>query len=278
VDEITDDDVKLLRAYVFKLKHNITDEAFSDLGKLNPSFNTPTWKVASRRIAILAKFAPRSYDCCINVCLLYAGVHEDRQRCIHCHEPRFKPNGQPRKQFNYLPIIPRLQALYSDPEMVQKMAYRGTFQQHDKTMEDIYDSAIYNMLCDTPVTIGGQQLPHHFFSEDTDIALGVATDGFAPFRNRKQTCWPILVYNLNLPPDLCFLLPHLLCVGVVPGPKKPKDFDSFLYPFVEEMLELSIGVNNTKHACRETTFTLRAYLLWGSGDMPAVSMMLRSLG
>ncbi|TFK59223.1 hypothetical protein BDN72DRAFT_736307, partial [Pluteus cervinus] len=75
------------------------------------------------------------------------------------------------------------------------------------------------------------------------------------------------------PPEIRFHLEHIICVGVVPGPKKPKDFDSFLWPLVEELLKLAIGVT----AFDITTslgFTFHGYVVLGFGDMPAIAMVM----
>ncbi|RXW13283.1 hypothetical protein EST38_g12567 [Candolleomyces aberdarensis] len=138
-------------------------------------------------------------------------------------------------------------ALYSNPKMVEKMQYCHNFWSNKAIVQDLYNRMIYNSLCSTYMNIGETEQPHCFFKSDTDIALGLATDGFVPFRNCKQTCWPILIYNLNLPPDKHFLMENLICIGVVPDPKKPKDFNSFLYPFVSESLELAFGINDDAH-------------------------------
>ncbi|KAJ2921502.1 hypothetical protein H1R20_g15592, partial [Candolleomyces eurysporus] len=161
--------------------------------------------------------------------------------------------------------------------MVEKMKYRHTFEAKEDRIQDLYDGLIYQSLRNTFVSIGDIQQPYKYFSSETDIALGIATDGFAPFRKRKQTCWPILVYNLNLPPDLRFLMDYLICAGVVPGPKKPKDFDSFLYPFVSECLELAAGVK-AYHCLQQCAFLLRAYPVFASGDMPAMAMIMLMKG
>ena len=66
-----------------------------------------------------------------------------------------------------------------------------------------------------------------------------------------MTAWPIIVYNFNLPPDIRFHREYILCLGVVPGPKKPKDFDSFLWPAVEEFLRLILGTHTYDALQRE---------------------------
>ncbi|KAH6901786.1 hypothetical protein BKA70DRAFT_1027687, partial [Coprinopsis sp. MPI-PUGE-AT-0042] len=186
--ELMEADINLLRAYHYKLKHNITNAAFSDLRYLFPGHELPEWKVAARRIAFLAKFRPQAFDCCINSCLCYSGARADEEECAYCHEPRWNAHGKARKQFNYIPLIPRLQALYSNPNMINKMRYCGDHVYNEDTIEDIYDSEIYRTLKQTNVSLGGFEQEYHYFENDTDIALGVATDSFAPFKNRKQTC------------------------------------------------------------------------------------------
>jgi hypothetical protein len=46
---------------------------------------------------------------------------------------------------------------------------------------------------------------------------------------------------------------------VIPGPKKPKDLDSFLRPLVDELLELGRGVESVDGDTR-STFSLRAHI------------------
>ena len=53
--------------------------------------------------------------------------------------------------------------------------------------------------------------------------------------------------------------------------------DSFLYPLVQELLKLSVGVRAFDVVEKEA-FTLCAYLITTFGDIPAVSMLLRMKG
>jgi hypothetical protein len=46
---------------------------------------------------------------------------------------------------------------------------------------------------------------------------------------------------------------------VIPGPKKPKDLDSFLRPLVDELLELGRGVESVDGDTR-SKFSLRAHI------------------
>jgi len=109
-------------------------------------------------------------------------------------------------------------------------------------MMDVFDGSHYLGLLQKEVTINGHGLGHTYFSDSRDIALGLATNGVNPWRRRKSTFWPILLYNFNLPLEEQSHDDNAICVGEVPSPEKPKDMDSFLYPAVQELLKLSVGI------------------------------------
>jgi len=142
---------------------------------------------------------------------------------------------------------------------------------------DIFNRLHYRSLLGERVVAGDQCLAHHYFSDHRDIALGFATNGFAPFKKRKQTMWILLVFNYNLPPDQHFQQDNILCVGIIPGPKKPWDADLFIYPLVQELLKLAVSVS-AYDALSHSIFTLHTYLITAFGDIPAVSMLMNMKG
>jgi hypothetical protein len=141
------------------------------------------------------------------------------------------------------------------------------------TTADVFNGEHYRNLCKTPVTIGGTPIGHDFSSQPTDIALSLSTDGFGPFKRRKHTCWPLILFVYNLPPEIRCQLASILGLGLIPGPKAPKDFDSYLLPFVEELLKLARGVP-AFDAEDQRMFILCAYLILVFGDMPAIAKLL----
>src|SRR5260221_14577185 len=147
--------------------------------------------------------------------------------------------------FSYMPLIPRLCALMLNHTYATHLQYRAN--EHAKNCRpgmimDIFDGRHYHLLLGEPVVVGDWMYPHNYFSDHCDIALGFATDGFAPFKKRKHTAWILLIFNYNLPPDQRFQKDNILCAGIIPGPKKPWDADSFIYPLVRELLYLATGV------------------------------------
>ena len=140
-------------------------------------------------------------------------------------------------------------------------------------VKDLFDGELYQNLCSQHIVVDGNTLPHKHFEDAQDIALGLSTDGFSPFKCRSSTAWPLILFNYNLPPEICFHLKHILGLGVIPSPKKPINFDSFLWPFICKMLQLAVGVH-AYDALSAEFFALHAFLILIFGDILAVSMVM----
>ena len=270
-------DLNIIQAYNYKVDVNLGDRSFKKLPRAFPSppiGNLPSLTRIRRRIAFISGIEPVDYHCCIKSCCCFTGPFATQTTCPYCGETRYTDSGSPRKIFQYIPLAPRLRALYADPDTAKTLRYRHDYQPQPGVVADIFDGSHYKSLCGTNVTIEGESLGYKFFSQPTDIAIGLSTDGFGPFKRRKQTCWPIIVFLYNFPPEIRVKLVSIFSLGMIPGPTAPKDYDSFLVPFVEEMLKLARGVP-ARDAYVDCTFMLRVYLLLVFGDMPALAKMLR---
>lgn len=205
-------------------------------------------------------------------------VHSPILQCPHCSTSRYNAYGKVCQTFTYLPLIPQLKTYFTDMTMVQKMRYRAFEHIHDpQVVKDVFDSEIYRSLLTKAVVVNGKETSYKHFSDHRDIALGLSTDGFALFRRRKKTCWPLILFNYNLPPEVRFHMCNVLSLGVIPSPKKPVDFDSFLWPAVMELLRLELGVYAYDNLSKEF-FLLRAFLILVFGDIPAISMVIQMKG
>ena len=232
--------------------------------------------MVKKRVRSLAGFRPVHYSCCINSCVCFVGPYEDLIECPNCEEARFKANGEPRKFLVYLPIIPRLQAMSANSIHAKKMRYRANHVHEPGTIKDVFDGSHYQSLLNTIVP-GDEDNSFFYFSDERDIALGLSTDGFAPFKRRDRTCWPIILFNYNLSPEICFQKKYCLHVATVPGPKKPWDWDSFCWPLVQELTQLELGVKSFDAISRKI-FLLHAYPILAFGDIPAMALIMRMKG
>ena len=66
-------------------------------------------------------------------------------------------------------------------------------------------------------------------------------------------------------------------MGVIPGPQKPTDADSYAYPLLMELLEFFSGIT-TFDVEQDEMFALHAYLIVVFGDILAISMIMRMKG
>jgi hypothetical protein len=255
----------------------MSDANFAGLHDALPANNLPSFKAARFCTESLSFFAPKKYDCCIESCMAYTGRYEADSQCRFCKTSRSNADGHPRRQFTYLPIIPRLVAMYRNCNLAEELRYRHNYKHRKGTVNDIFDGRHYRRLRKRFVKVDGHEYSHRYFEDAREIALGVSTDGYAPFNRRKKTCWPIIIFLYNLPPEIRFLMKHVLCAGVIPGPNKPKDFDSFLWPLIEELKKLAVG-ERAFDAVTEQVFLIRAHLIAIFGDIPAISMVMKFKG
>jgi hypothetical protein len=276
--DLSETDMDALRLFALRVQENLTLEAVEKLPFVFPREDVPSWKQVLSRVVFLAGIKPVRYDCCVDSCCAFTGSLSDADACWVCKLPRFDGSGRARRRFCYLPLIPRLKAFRANMGWAKRMEYRGKVHSHtNSTISDIFDGDEYRSRIGKHVIIDGKESTHTFFKDDRDIALGFSTDGFSPFQHRRQSTWPLLLFNYNLPPEERFLRGNYLPLGIVPGPNKPRDFDSFLWPMVEELLQLEAGVTAFDAISRDY-FTLRAYLIVVFGDIPAMSMLMQMKG
>ena len=176
-----------IRAFNYFMTQGTTREAYEALRSAFPELeDIHSIYLAQKTVAKLSGLSPKYVDCCINSCCCYTGKYKTLDRCpfTDCNEPRHDESGRPRKMFQYLPIIPRLIALFRDKATAEKMGYRHTYceKRDSEKVTDVFNGAMYHDLCEQEVTVNGKTLPHQYFSDPRDIALGLSLDGFAPFK------------------------------------------------------------------------------------------------
>ncbi|KIJ64978.1 hypothetical protein HYDPIDRAFT_57818, partial [Hydnomerulius pinastri MD-312] len=186
--QLSDDDLAILRIFALKVHSHMTAKTFEKLPYAFPTAPPPSWNITQSRVAALSGVEPVLYNCCVNSCCCYIGPNAEYDNCPYCNEPRYDTNGKPRQHYTYVPLIPRLVAMFQNKDMSEKMQYRSCDHVYDPNIiTDIFDGFVYRNLLHRHVSVEDHQYPHTYFSDPRDIALGMATDGFAPFRKQKTT-------------------------------------------------------------------------------------------
>ena len=114
-----------------------------------------------------------------------------------------------------------------------------------------------------------------FAADPRNIRLGLATDGFNPFKQSSSTysTWPVVLIPYNLPPWIGMKQSSFLLSLLIPGPKGPgNDIDIYLQPLVDDLKQLWEGVD-TLDATSGESFKLRAALFWTINDFPAYEIL-----
>jgi hypothetical protein len=164
-------------------------------------------------------------------------------------------------------LAPRLKRLFQTKESSEEAQWhKKKWQPSEKEMSHPADGRAWQEF----------DKEHPMFVKDArNIRLELATDGFNPFseKNSKYSMWPVLVIPYNLPPWSCMRESNFMMALLIPGPTcLGKDFDVFLEPLIEDLLDLWKGVP-TYDAITQKEFNLRAAVLWCIHDYPALSTL-----
>jgi len=154
--------------------------------------------------------------------MLHWKEHEKENLCSKCKVSRWKSNNVPTKVLIHFSLKPRVQRLFMCAQTAETMIW------HDK--ERPKDGRIRHPA-------DGEALKHfdslylNFSTDARNVRLGLASDGFNPFRTMgiAHSVWPVIVINYNLPPWVSMKPKYFILSLLIPGPTSPgNDVDIYL--------------------------------------------------
>ena len=264
--------VKLLH---MKSLYRISNSAFTAILKLLaeafPEYNTlPKSYNEAKSILKELGLGYESIHVCQNNCVLFRKEFAKFDNCPICSLSRWKDPERkkiPVKVLRHFPLVPRLKRMFATKEASEQAQWHKLKRQpSEKEMSHPADGEAWQDF--------DREYPD-FADDARNLRLGLATDGFNPFseKNTKYSMWPVFVVPYNLPPWACMQESNFMMALLIPGPTCPgKDFDLFLEPLIDDLLELWNGVR-TYDAITRKTFKLRAAVLWCIHDYPALSTL-----
>ncbi|KAG8489399.1 hypothetical protein CXB51_017849 [Gossypium anomalum] len=214
---------------------------------------------------------------CPNDCMLYWGDQKNQQSCHVCGKSRWMNSNtedvntdeggaqlrkKPVKVLRYFPLIPRLQRLFMSSKTAESMTWHNDQRTDDGLLRHPADSLAWKSF--------DSKFPS-FASDPRNVRLGLAADGFNPFKimSTSYSTWPVVLVLYNLPPWICMKQSSFILSMIIPGEKGPgNDIDIYLQPLIKELKQLWSGVE-TYDVLRKENFNLRAALLWTINDFPA---------
>ncbi|XP_063942849.1 uncharacterized protein LOC135150469 [Daucus carota subsp. sativus] len=268
----------LVRIYHWKCLSGVTESGFSGLLEILkeafPEIEVPSSFFAAKKVIRDLGLDYEKIHACPNDCMIYWGKNKDLVSCTSCGVSRWsdkqeenKKNKIPAKVMRYFPLKPRLQRLYMCEEISKLMLWHAVDRKKDGKLRHPADGISWKTM--------DAKYPM-FSSENRNVRLGLASDGFNPFRTMSlsHSTWPIILVNYNLPPWLNMKPENLILSTLIPGPNDPgNNIDVYMQPLIEELKELwDVGVE-TYDASRNQNFMLRASVLWTISDFPGYGML-----
>ncbi|XP_072074365.1 uncharacterized protein [Arachis hypogaea] len=274
----------VIRLYLLKTLNGWSNASFTALLELLkeaiPHLNIPD---SFNKIKAMVKDLGLGYNkihACPNDCVLFRDTYEDDEFCPICGASRYienievdievdklKKKSVPAKVLRHFPLIPRLKKLFLCSKTAELLRWHNEHRLKDGKLRHPADGQSWKDF---------DRLHPDFAKESRNIRLGLASDGFNPFRTMSishSTCLVVLV-AYNLPPWCCMKPEYVMMSLLIPRPCSPeKIIDVYLQPLIEELKVLwEVGVE-TYDASKNKTFQLHAALLWTISDFPAYAML-----
>ncbi|WVZ93118.1 hypothetical protein U9M48_039124 [Paspalum notatum var. saurae] len=256
---------------VIKSDHNISNSCFNDITKL-VSEVIPSDHKLQKNLYFAKKMMADVYP---SNCMLFWRENDKLSTCRHCGKSRYiqvkNEAGKnvdttvPAKQLRYMPIIPRLKRLFLSMKIAKSMRRQKERRRGSQSV----DVMVHPANGDAWKAL--DEFDPEFARDPRSVRLGLATDGFTPFRTSVSpySCWPVFIMPYNLPPEMVLKDKFIFLVLVIPGPEHPgKNLNVFLRPLIEELKQLWTGVKAYDSYAKKE-FNLRAAYLWSLHDLLA---------
>ncbi|KAG8493340.1 hypothetical protein CXB51_010684 [Gossypium anomalum] len=166
---------------------------------------------------------------------------------------------KPVKVMRYFPLIPRLQRLFMSSKTAD-MRWHNDQQTDDGLLRHPADSLAWKSF--------DSKFPS-FASDPRNVRLGLAADGFNPFKimSTSYSTWPVVLVSYNLPPWICMKQSSFILSMIIPGEKGPgNDIDIYLQPLIEELKQLWSGVETYEWLYNGKKFSYMGHRRWLDGN------------
>ncbi|XP_020249217.1 uncharacterized protein LOC109826604 [Asparagus officinalis] len=278
----------IIRLYLHKCIHGLSNEAFDDSLTLwreaIPDIKLPKSFYEAKRIVKDLGLDYEKIHACSNDCMLFYGnVNGKLNECSSCgasrwktkkddvandsNQPTKKVHNVPVKVLRYFPLKPRVQSLFMCSQTAKSMSWHSKERIEDGILRHPTDGKAWKDFDEK----------HQEFSLDPrNVRLGLASDGFNPFRTMSiaHSTWLVILINYNLPPWMCLKAEYFMLSLLIFGPQSPSNnIDIYLQPLIDELKELwEVGLL-TYDASIKQSFKLRVALLWTVSDFPGYTML-----
>ena len=222
-----------------------------------------------RKVAELSGVFPIVHDMCVNSCMAYTGIWDQLDHCSTCGEHRYKQQGAPRvlrQQFYTLPIGPQLQALWRSPESARNIRYR---ERRTKDLLDELNNNGGNLSTYDDILCGSDYLDEVISGniQSGDMVLMLSINSAQLYQKKASDTWIYIWVVLDHAPDVRYKKKHVLPGGFIPGPRPPKNLDSFLFPGLHHLSAIQNEGVKIWDAHSDQVFTSNIFFLLACADV-----------
>ncbi|KIO11149.1 hypothetical protein M404DRAFT_128014 [Pisolithus tinctorius Marx 270] len=103
-----------------------------------------------------------------------------------------------------------------------------------------------------------------------DIVLMISLNGAQLYESKESDCWIYIWTVMNHAPDKCYKKCYVLPGSFIPGPNKPKNVDSFLFPGLHHLTTLQNECLHIWDTSQNVTFLSDLYLICVTANGPGL--------
>lgn len=220
-----------------------------------------------KKIAEITGITEIVNDMCPNNCVGYTGPYATLDQCPTCDEPRYtSPAGipKPQRSFTTFPIGPQIQARYRSPSSAREMRFRDG--RMASILAELEESGKLDEITDIYEGYDFCDAVKRGLLGSNDVALIFSMDGAQLYEHKASNCWIYIWILVDVSPNKRYKKRFVLPGAIIPGPNKPKNVDSFLFPGLHHVAALQNEGLVIWDASRKTTFISRPFILLAEAD------------
>lgn len=262
-----------------KASVDVYNASHASILRCHPEDSLPSYNQMKTILACITGVNFIVHAMCKNSCIAFRGPLAGLDHCSpRCKELKHCPISKKYNQeFHTMPIGPILQALWRHPESAHRFQYHRT-KTHEiieelqlnsgelSTYEDFFHGSDYlKQVRNGNIT-------------DNDIILMFSIDSTQLYAHKALDCWIYIWVIMDFSPHECYKKEYIIPGGFIPGPKKPKNLDSFLFPGLYHLVAIQKEGLSIWNAATNLSFRSQLFLGLDTADGPAMAYLSGLVG